>query len=217
MFYLFSGRQTPPTKCISLSVLSWYGVIPSELWDVPQSFCPKPRHCWNKGLGWEAAKKDVARQHQWWEHLNGWENWMQMIIGENLRLFLLKSAWRGKKCGHNKEFKKQKPKGNCCGQETSRGKAVYPLVLMEATELLRKGTKSAARIRYYRHRCAVTGLPGSNPQIQVSVWALSSPGHLCALFSCPGLPSSCFLSTYCFSSATTESSVGNTKPTDWVL
>lgn len=89
-------RQTPPTKCISLSVLSWYGVIPSELWDVPQSFCPKPRHCWNKGLGWEAAKKDVARQHQWWEQLNGWENWMQMIIGENLRLFLLKSAWRGK-------------------------------------------------------------------------------------------------------------------------
>lgn len=46
---------------------------------------------------------------------------------------------KGKNCGHHKETNKQN-RGNCCGQETSRGKAVYPLVLMEATELLRKGT-----------------------------------------------------------------------------
>lgn len=38
----------------------------------------------------------------------------------------------------------------------SRGKAVYPLVSMEATELLRKGIESAARVRNGRLR------PGSS-------------------------------------------------------
>lgn len=54
----------------------------------------------------------------------------------------------------------------------SRGKAVYPLVSVEATELLRKGTKSAARVRSSgsrrKHRLTVMGLSGSNPQIQTS-------------------------------------------------
>lgn len=54
---------------------------------------------------------------------------------------------KGKKCGHHKESNKQKHRGNCCGQEMSRGKAVYPLVSMEAAELLRKGIESAARVR----------------------------------------------------------------------
>jgi len=59
---------------------------------------------------------------------------------------------KGKKCSHHKESNKQKHRGSCRSQATSRGKAVYPLVSMEATELLRKGTESAARVRNCRLR-----------------------------------------------------------------
>lgn len=120
------------------------------------------------------------------------ENWVQMIIWD----FSYLRQQEGENCSHHKESNKQKHRGNCCGQETSRGKAVYPLVSMEATELLRKGTKSAARVRSCRlrprssrswrsHRLTVTG---SNSQTQVSMWPLSLPRRLCAvLLPCPSL------------------------------
>lgn len=90
---------------------------------------------------------------------------------------------KGKNRNHHKEPNKQAQRKLLQPGNEQGKKAVYPLVSMEATEQLRKGTKSAARARNCRlrpgsssnlrsHRLTVTGLPGGCSQMEVLICEL---------------------------------------------